>query len=204
MTAERISIVLAEDQGLVLSALGELLGYEPDIAVVARAADGDIALEAVRTHAPDVLVTDIEMPGRTGIDCALVLRQEGLKTRTLIVTTYDRPGWVARARAADVAGYLLKDAPIERLADAIRRVARGERVYAATVADDVAVGTDPLTSREKAVLRLAEEGLSNKTIALALGLSAGTVRNYPAEANGKLGTAGRIDATRRARQMGWL
>lgn len=204
MTAERISIVLAEDQGLVLSALGELLAYEPDIAVVARAADGDIALEAVRTHAPDVLVTDIEMPGRTGIDCALVLHQEGLKTRTLIVTTYDRPGYIARARAADVAGYLLKDAPIERLADAIRRVARGERVYAATVADDVAAGRDPLTSREKAVLRLAEEGLSNKTIALALGLSPGTVRNYLAEANDKLGTTGRIDATRRARQMGWL
>lgn len=200
-----VRLVVAEDQALVLGAIAALLALEPDFTVVGHAADGDTALDLVRTLAPDVLVTDIEMPGRTGLDVARAIHGQGLSTAVLIVTTFARPGYLVRARQAGVRGYLLKDAPIEDLAAAIRTVAAGGRAIAPDlVAAAEAVGRDPLTDRERDALRLAEAGLSNKEIARRLGLSPGTVRNYLSEASAKLGSGNRIEAGRTARANGWL
>ncbi|NLS26169.1 Transcriptional regulatory protein DesR [Sphingomonas sp. S2M10] len=200
-----IRIVIAEDQGLVLGAIAGLLALEEDFAIVGRAADGDSALALVRALAPDILLTDIEMPGRTGLDCAQILAVEKARTAVVIVTTFARPGYLARARAAGVRGYLLKDAPVDMLVAAIRTVAAGGRVIPPELAAAAwEAGSDPLTDRERDALRLAEEGLSNKDIARRLGLSPGTVRNYLSEAASKLGAANRIEAGRTARTNGWL
>lgn len=200
-----IRIVIAEDQALVLGAIAALLALEPDFAIVARAGDGDAALTLVRDHAPDILLTDIEMPGCTGLDLARRVAQASPQTAVMIVTTFARPGYLARARAAGVRGYLLKDAPVDELVAAIRTVAAGGRVIPADLAAAAwEIGRDPLTERERAALRLAEEGLPNKEIARRLGLSPGTVRNYLSEAAAKLGAANRIEAGRTARANGWL
>lgn len=200
-----IRLVIAEDQALVLGAIAALLALEGDLEIVARAPDGDAALEAVRTHRPDILLTDIEMPNRTGLEVAQAIAAEGLPTRVVIVTTFARPGYLARARAAQVKGYLLKDAPVEELAAAIRTVAAGGSVVPAALAAAAwEAGADPLSDRERDALRLAEEGLSNKDIARRLNLSPGTVRNYLSDAAAKLGASGRIEAGRVARLNGWL
>ncbi|AXJ96503.1 MULTISPECIES: response regulator transcription factor [unclassified Sphingomonas] len=200
-----IRIVIAEDQTLVLGAIAALLSLEPDFTIVGRAADGDAALAMVRDLAPDVLLTDIEMPGLTGLDLARRLADDRLQTAVVIVTTFARPGYLTRAKSAGVRGYLLKDAPVDDLAAAIRAVAGGGRVIPVDLAAAAGeIGRDPLTDRERDTLRLAEEGLSNKAIADRLGLSPGTVRNYLSDAAGKLGAANRIEAGRTARQNGWL
>jgi two-component system, NarL family, response regulator DesR len=200
-----LRIVIAEDQTLVLGAIAALLALDPDFEIVGRASDGDAALALVRDFTPDVLLTDIEMPCRTGLDLAGIVAREVPKTAVIIVTTFARPGYLARARAAGVRGYLLKDAPIDDLAAAIRKVAAGGCAIPAELAAAAwELGRDPLTDRERDTLRLAEEGLSNKDIARRLSLSPGTVRNYLSEAAAKLGAANRIEAGRTARANGWL
>jgi len=152
-----------------------------------------------------ILLTDIEMPNRTGIEVAQAIAAERLPTKVVIVTTFARPGYLARARAAQVRGYLLKDAPVEELAAAIRTVAGGGSVVPAALAAAAwEAGADPLSERERDALRLAEAGLSNKEIARRLSLSPGTVRNYLSDAAAKLGASGRIEAGRVARLNGWL
>ena len=200
-----IRIVIAEDQALVLGALAALLALESDIEVVARAGDGIAALEAVRKYKPDVLLSDIEMPGLSGLDVAEVIAREGLGTKVCIVTTFGRSGYLKRAMDAGVRGYLLKDAPSELLAAALRKVASGGRAIAPELAEAAwDVPANPLSDRERDVLRLADEGRSNKEIARLLDLSPGTVRNYLSEASAKLGAASRIEAGRVARDRGWL
>jgi two-component system response regulator DesR len=200
-----IRIVLAEDQALVLGALAALLGLEPDLEVVGRAINGTMALSLATTLNPDVLVTDIEMPGLTGIEVAALLKQAGSSTRVVVVTTFGRAGYLRRALEAGVRGYLLKDGPSAVLAQAIRTVAAGGRAMAPELADAVwDAAPDPLNDRERAMLRLAEEGRSNREIAVTLGLSSGTVRNYLSDASQKLGAANRIEAGRIARANGWL
>jgi len=199
-----IRVVVAEDQGMVLGALAALLALEPDIEVVGRAADGLTAWALVQQHRPDVLLSDIEMPGLTGLDLATRVQAAQLPVGVLIVTTFGRPGYLRRALEAGVRGYLLKDQPSDELADAVRRVAAGRRVVAPELAEAAWGTPDPLTDRERAVLRLAEEGRSNKEIADALSLSAGTVRNYLHEAAQKLGADNRVEAARIARLNGWL
>lgn len=200
-----IRIVIAEDQTLVLGAIAALLAMEPDFVIVGRATDGDAALELVRAHQPDVLLSDIEMPGHTGLELAQIIAAEALGTAVVIVTTFARPGYLARAQSAGVRGYLLKDAPVDDLAAAIRTVAAGGRAIPAELAAAAwEIGRDPLTDRERDTLRLAEEGLSNKEIARRLNLSPGTVRNYLSDAASKLGAANRIEAGRTARANGWL
>jgi two-component system response regulator DesR len=199
-----IRVVIAEDQGMVLGALAALLEIEPDIAVVGRATNGRAALDLARTLKPDVMVADIEMPEMSGLDLANELRRGALKTRVVILTTFARPGYLRRAMDAGAAAYLLKDAPSQQLADAIRRVHAGTRVIDPALAADAWSDADPLTDRERQVLRLAAEGLSSADIAASLSLSEGTVRNYLSEAISKLGATNRIDAANLAKAKGWL
>jgi two-component system response regulator DesR len=200
-----IRIVIAEDQALVLGALGALLQLEPDITLVAQAQDGAAALEFVAREKPDVLVTDIEMPILSGLEVAERLQAEGSETRVVIVTTFARPGYLRRAVNAGVRGYLLKDSPASLLADAIRGVAAGGRAIAPDLVETASdLPVDPLTSREKEALRLADEGHPIKEIASRLKLSRGTVRNYLSYASTKLGVTGRREAARIARNNGWL
>jgi two-component system response regulator DesR len=201
----KIRVVLAEDQAMVLGALAALLELEPDIAVVASAANGRDAHSAVLLHKPDVLVTDIEMPQRTGLELAADLKTAYPATRTIILTTFARPGYLRRALDAGARGYLLKDRPASELADAVRRVHRGMKVVdPALAAEAWSADLDPLTERERQVLQRAGEGRSSSDIAADLHLSEGTVRNYLSEAIAKLGAANRIDAARIARAKGWL
>ncbi|HVH36296.1 response regulator transcription factor [Tahibacter sp. UC22_41] len=199
-----IRVLLAEDQAMVRGALSALLRLEPDMDVVASAADGQDAWRLIEQHRPDVLVTDIEMPGLTGLELAQRVRERGATCKVVIVTTFARPGYLRRALEAGVVGYLLKDAPAEQLADALRKVHRGGRVVDPQLAVDAWSEADPLNDRERQVLRLAGEGLSAGEVAAQLHLSQGTVRNYLSEAIGKLGVGNRIEAYRLARQKGWL
>ncbi|HEV3454932.1 MAG TPA: response regulator transcription factor [Thermoanaerobaculia bacterium] len=199
-----IRVLLAEDQSMVLGALAALLELEPDVEVVARARDGREALRLVEETAPDVVLTDIEMPGMSGLDLAVELRRRGNPARLVIVTTFARSGFLQRALAAGVAGYLLKDSPAERLADAVRRVHAGLRAIDPELAAAAWDEPDPLTERERQVLRLAAEGMPTAGVAAELHLSEGTVRNYLSEAIGKLGAANRVEAARIARGKGWL
>ncbi|MCD9872991.1 response regulator [Streptomyces sp. NPDC002092] len=199
-----IRVVLAEDQGMVLGAFASLLDLQADITVVATATDGDGALAAVREHRPDVLVTDIEMPGRTGLDLAVELNRLGDPTRVLIVTTFARSGYLRRAVDAGVSGYVLKDAPIGELAAALRRVHAGERVVSPELAVAAWDAADPLTERERELLRAVAEGAGNAEIAARLCLAEGTVRNYLSSAMAKLGARNRTEAARVARTRGWL
>ena len=199
-----IRLVLAEDQGMVRGALAALLGLEPDLQVVAEAGDGDAAWKAVQAHQPDLLVTDIEMPGLTGLDLALKLQAAQLPTRVVILTTFARAGYLRRALEAGVRGYLLKDAPSAQLARDLREVHAGGRAIDPQLAVAAWGEDDPLTERERQVLRLAGEGVKTADIADRLHLSQGTVRNYLSEAIGKLGAENRIEAYRSARAKGWL
>ncbi|MEO0851643.1 MAG: response regulator transcription factor, partial [Pseudomonadota bacterium] len=193
-----------EDQSLLRSALKTLLSLEDDIEIIADTGDGGEALALVKTHQPDVLVTDIEMPGLTGIELAETISQLTIATKILMVTTFARPGYLQRAMAAGAKGYFLKDTPGEELAFAIRKVANNETCIDPELAVAAWEAQDPLTPREREILRFVEQGESNKAIAQRLDLSPGTVRNYLAEATAKLGVSNRIEAARLARDKGWL
>ena len=199
-----IRVVLAEDQTLVLGALSALLSLEPDLDVVGTASDGAAALERVRELTPDVLVSDIEMPRLSGLDLAATVKQEFPDVRVIIVTTFGRAGYLRRALDVGARGYLLKDAPASELADAIRRVHAGGRAVDPNLAAEAWGESDPLTERERQVLREAESGTSTAAIATKLNLSEGTVRNYLSEAISKLGAENRVEAARTAREKGWL
>lgn len=199
-----IRVLIAEDQGLILGALAALLELEGDISVVAQAQNGQAALELIQQHQPDVLLTDIEMPQLTGLELAAEVKRLGLGTRVIIVTTFARSGYLRRALEAGASGYLLKDTPSSELADAVRRVHGGGRAIDPNLAAQVWGEEDPLTDRERKVLKLAGDGLSGAEIAGQLGLSEGTVRNYLSEAISKLGASNRVEAARIAREKGWL
>ncbi|MGB8583132.1 MAG: response regulator transcription factor [Candidatus Sulfotelmatobacter sp.] len=199
-----IRVVLAEDQGMVLGALAALLEIEGDISVVAQARNGKEAIDAVLAHKPDVLITDIEMPLMTGLDTAAELKRRRLSTRVIILTTFARAGYLRRAMEAGALGYMLKDMRAEELAEAVRRVQQGLRVIHPDLATEAWSEMDPLTDRERQVLRLAGEGMQSGDIAAELRLSEGTVRNYLSEAISKMGASNRIEAARIARTKGWL
>jgi len=200
----KIRVVIAEDQAMVRGALAALLGTEGDFEIVAQARDGREALEFVRSMKPDVLVTDIEMPHLTGLELASEIQRQKLPVRVVIVTTFARPGYLRRALDAGVAGYLLKDAPASTLAAAIRRIRGGVRVIDPELAAEAWTDADPLTERERQVLRYAGEGMASAEIAATLNLSEGTVRNYLSEAINKCSASNRTEAARIARQKGWL
>lgn len=199
-----IRVLIAEDQAMVLGALAALLDLEPDIDVVGQAHDGQEALDLVEKTRPDVVLTDIEMPRMTGLELAAELKRRRQPARVVILTTFARSGYLRRALDAGAAGYLLKDAPAERLAEAVRRVHAGLRSVDPELAAAAWEEPDPLTDRERQVLRLAAEGHSSARIASELHLSEGTVRNYLSEAISKIGAENRVEAARIARQKGWL
>src|SRR4051794_911753 len=199
-----IRVVIAEDQAMVRGALAVLLAIEGDIEIAGQAQNGREALDLVTKLAPDVVLTDIEMPELTGLELAAELKRRRLPTRVIILTTFARAGYLRRALDAGASGYLLKDMAAEKLAEAVRRVKSGLRVIDPELAAEAWVEPDPLTDRERQVLRFAGEGMASYDIAGKLNLSEGTVRNYLSEAISKLGAANRIEAARIARTKGWL
>ncbi|GGF55268.1 DNA-binding response regulator [Marmoricola endophyticus] len=200
-----IRLLLADDQALVRGALAALIGLEPDLEVVAEVGRGDEVLAAARDSSAEVCLLDIEMPGADGIEAARQVAAALPGCRSLIVTTFDRPGYLRRAMEAGASGYVVKDTPPEELADAVRRVHAGERVVdPALAADSLSGGPSPLTDRERDVLREAIGGASAAVIAGRLHLSHGTVRNYLSSAIGKTGTSTRVEAARTAEERGWL
>ncbi|CAG6396043.1 response regulator transcription factor [Streptomyces cocklensis] len=202
---EPVRVLLADDQSMVREALATLLGLEDDMEVVAQVGRGDAVVAAAKAYAPDVALLDIEMPGMTGIEAAALLRTECPRVKVVIVTTFGRPGYLRRAMESGADAFLVKDAPAAQLAEAVRRVLRGERVIDPTLAAAaLADGADPLTARERDVLTAAADGSVNADVARLLGLSEGTVRNYLSTAIQKTGARNRAEAARIAREKGWL
>jgi two-component system response regulator DesR len=200
-----IRILLADDQALVRSALAALLELEDDFEVVVQVGRGDEVVAAARDQHPDVALLDIEMPGLDGLAAAAALSQEVPTCRVIIVTTFGRPGYLRRAMESGALGFVVKDAPAEQLADAIRRVSRGLRVVdPALAAATLAGGVSPLTGRERDVLVAARDGATVADIAGRLFLSEGTVRNYLSAAIAKTGVRNRVEAVRVADERGWL
>jgi two-component system, NarL family, response regulator DesR len=200
-----IRILMADDQHLVRGALAALLNLEPDIEVVAQVARGDEVVAAALAVRPDVAVLDVEMPGLDGLAAAAALRTQVPSCNVLIVTTFGRAGYLRRAMESGALGFVVKDAPVEQLANAVRRVARGERVVDPTLAAaTLAGGASPLTARERDALVAARDGATIADIATKLFLSEGTVRNYLSSAISKTGTRNRLEALRVAEDSGWL
>jgi two-component system, NarL family, response regulator DesR len=200
-----IRLLVADDQALVRAALAALLTLEDDFTVVAEVARGDEVVIAAQRSTPDVALLDIEMPGIDGIDAAAALREARPSCRVVIVTTFGRAGYLRRAMEAGALGFIVKDAPAEQLADAIRRVAAGERVVDPELAAaTLAGGASPLTPRERDVLGAARHGATVADIAGTLFLSEGTVRNYLSAAITKIGARNRTEAARVAEERGWL
>jgi two-component system response regulator DesR len=198
-----IRVLIAEDQGMMRDALALLLGLEDDIEVVAQVADGSAIVAAAERVGPDVALLDIELPGRSGLDAAADLCGKGIVV--LILTTFGRPGYLRRAMEAGAAGFLVKDAPVEELAAAIRRAVAGERIVdPALAAAALNAGPSPLTDRERDVLAAAIDGSTIADLAARLHLSESTVRNHLSSAIGKTHTRNRIEAARVARHNGWL
>jgi two-component system, NarL family, response regulator DesR len=198
-----MKILLAEDQAMVRGALAALLGMEPNFEV-AQAEDGDKAWLMLKQSSYDILLTDIEMPGRSGLELAQYLIQQQSPTKIIIITTFGRSGYIRRAIDMGVSGFLLKDAPSDQLIQAIYRIMDGKRVIDGELAMMALGETDPLNDKERRALRLASEGKTTAEIANTLHLSEGTVRNYLSEAIAKLNAANRVDAARIARQKGWI
>jgi len=202
---QKIRVVLAEDQSMLRGALAALLSIEADIEVLGSFADGEQALQAVAQYRPEVLVADVEMPKMTGLELTARVRELYPETRVLILTTFARPGYLRRALDAGASGYLLKDRPSEELAQAVRSVSRGARALDPQLASDIwSAEKDPLTDRERLILRRAGDGESTAELARSLRLTEGTVRNYLSEAISKLHAPNRFEAARIARNKGWL
>ena len=198
-----MKILLAEDQSMVRGALAALLGMEDGFEIT-QAEDGDRAWLLMKQNSYDILLTDIEMPGRSGLELAQWVLQQKLPTKTIIITTFGRSGYIRRAIDMGVSGFLLKDAPSEQLIQAIYKVMDGKRVIDGELAMMALGESDPLNDKERRALRLAAEGKTTAEIATVLCLSEGTVRNYLSEAIAKLHAANRVDAARIARQKGWI
>lgn len=202
-------ILLAEDQGMVRTALASLLRLDGDFTVT-EAADGNTAMRLLKQQsqpgqpAIDLLLTDIEMPGYSGIELAQYIREQQLAVKVVVITTFGRSGYVKRSMDAGVGGFLLKDAPVEQLTQAILQVMAGKKVIDSELLLNALGEQDPLTDKERRALRLAADGQSTSDIAAALYVAEGTARNYLSEAISKLHASNRIDAARIARQKGWL
>lgn len=200
-----IKVLLADDQALVRGAMGALLDLEPDIEVVAQTGRGDEVVAAARESGADVCLLDIQMPGIDGVEAARQVREQLPGVRVVMVTTFDRPGYLRRALDAGAVGFVVKTTPAARLAEAVRRAHAGLRTVDPQLANDLLFsGPNPLTAREQEVLRLARDGEPVARLARKLFLSPGTVRNHLSSAIGKTGAANRVEAARIATERGWL
>ncbi|MEC0171633.1 response regulator transcription factor [Paenibacillus graminis] len=199
-----IRIVIAEDQRLLRGAMASLLDLEDDIEVAGEAGDGAEALAVIERLQPDVCLMDIEMPYKSGLEVAETLKAKGCATKIIILTTFARPGYLERGVKAGIQGYLLKDEPVDKLADAIRRVMDGHREVSPELVFGSLREENPLSDREREILKLAGGGQSAGEIAAALHLSYGTVRNYISEILNKLEVKSRIEAVRLAEEKGWI
>ncbi|MFD1150801.1 response regulator transcription factor [Saccharothrix hoggarensis] len=200
-----IKVLLAEDMHMVRGALVALLSLEPDIEVAAAVASGDEIVPAAKRCRPDVAIIDVNLPGKDGLDAAVELHREVPDCRTLVLTSMDRPGTARRALTAQVHGFMLKDAPADKLAQAVRDVAAGGRVVDGQLALSAwDTTTSPLTSREVEILRLAADGLDPPEIAARLFLSVGTVRNHLTSVVAKVNARNKLDAIRIAREQDWI
>lgn len=199
-----IRIVIAEDQRMLRGALGTLLDFEGDLEVVGEAKDGNEALALIERFQPDICLMDIEMPIKSGLDVAEELKQLRSPCKVMILTTFARPGYFERAIKAGVHGYLLKDGSIDELADSIRKVMQGKREYDHELILNVYKEDNPLTEREKEILKLSAEGKTAKEIGKQLYLSAGTVRNYMSDVLQKLEAKNKIEAIALAQEKGWI
>lgn len=200
-----ISVALVDDQALIRGALAALLSLEPDLEIVGEASGGAEAIALVKERHVDVVLMDVQLDGMDGIEATSHVRAASPGTRVLIVTTFDRPGYLRKALVAGATGFVVKDTPARQLADAVRRVHQGLRVVdPALAADSLALGDSPLTDREADVLRTSRSGGSVSDIAKEVSLSQGTVRNHLSSAIGKTGARNRADAVRIAEENGWL
>jgi DNA-binding NarL/FixJ family response regulator len=199
-----ITIFIAEDQKMLLGALGSLLNLEPDMKVIGQAQNGEEAFHSILELQPDVCLMDIEMPLKNGLEVANELSKKSISSKIIILTTFARPGYFERAVKIGVHGYLLKDGSIEELADAIRKVVVGKRVFSPELSFEVIREENPLNLREQEILRLAEGGRTTKEITTSLFLSSGTVRNYISEIIQKLNAKNRNDAVNIAKRKGWI
>ncbi|MFZ0446949.1 MAG: response regulator transcription factor [Bacillus sp. (in: firmicutes)] len=199
-----IRVVIAEDQGMLRGALGSLLDFEDDIEIVGEASNGKEALEMILSLKPDVCLMDIEMPYMNGLEVAQKVKSQLSCCKIIILTTFARPGYFEQAVKIDVHGYMLKDGSVDELAESIRSVMKGKREFAPELIFGSMKVDNPLTDREKEVLRMAAEGKTSKEISAELYLSAGTVRNYMSEIINKLGVKNRIEAAATAREKGWI
>ncbi|MCP8617890.1 response regulator transcription factor [Salirhabdus salicampi] len=197
-----IRIVIAEDQRMLLGALGSLLDLEDDMEVVGKAANGQEAVDLVKQHNPDICIMDIEMPVMNGLDAAEEMID--LPCKTIILTTFARAGYFERARQVQVSGYLLKDSPSEELASSIRKIMNGGRVYSPELVDLAYEEANPLTERENQVIKLIAKGKSTKEIAKELHLTYGTVRNYISVIFDKLDVSNRVEAVSKFEDKGWF
>ncbi|PEJ53284.1 DNA-binding response regulator [Bacillus sp. AFS002410] len=197
-----IRIVIAEDQRMLLGALGSLLNLEDDMEVIGQASNGEEAVKLVKQLQPDICIMDIEMPSKTGLEAAEELKSFDCKV--MILTTFARSGYFQRALKAGVKGYLLKDSPSEELASSIRSIISGKRIYAPELMDDVYAEENPLTDREKEVLELVADGKNTQEIADELSLKTGTVRNYISMILDKLEVKNRIEAIKQSKEKGWF
>ncbi|MEK3975861.1 response regulator transcription factor [Psychrobacillus sp. FSL K6-2684] len=200
-----ISVVIAEDQKMLLGAFSSLIAFETDIEVVGEAQDGQKAWELIVEKIPDVCILDIEMPHMTGLELARKIKEEQIPSKVMIVTTFSRVGYLQKAIDSDVTGYLLKDEPIDYLIDSIRKVAAGEKVVSRDLAATLFMKVEnPLNDREIDVLRLVREGLTTSEITRRLFLTKGTVRNYLSSSIQKLQVESRQQAVNKANENGWL
>lgn len=197
-----IRIVIAEDQRMVLGALASLLNLEDDMEVVGKASNGEEAISLIKALNPDICIMDIEMPVKSGLDVAEEIKD--MPCKVIILTTFARSGYFDRARKASVDGYLLKDSPSEELADSIRTIMQGRRIYAPELIDLAFEAENPLTDRESQVLELIAHGKNTKEIASELYITTGTVRNYISVILEKLGVGNRIEAITRFKEKGWF
>ncbi|WP_404450537.1 response regulator transcription factor [Virgibacillus necropolis] len=197
-----IRIVIAEDQQMLLGALGSLLDLEGDMEVVGKASNGEEVLALVKQHQPDICMMDIEMPLKSGLDAAEELKDDPCKV--IVLTTFARTGYFERARKADVNGYLLKDSPSEDLANSIRTIMDGRKIYAPELIDMAYSTGSPLTEREEQVINLIANGKNTKEIASQLFITTGTVRNYVSVILDKLDVTNRIEAISRFKEKGWF
>ena len=202
---EPIRLLLADDQALVRGALSALLGRERDLEVVAEVERGDTVVEAAIANRVDVALLDVEMPGMDGIEVTRDLKAVAPKVRSLIVTTFGRPGYLQRALDAGAAGFVVKDTPASELADAVRRVHQGLRVVDPALATESLIeGSNPLTDREQEALRLVLDGRPVSQVADQMSLSTGTVRNHLSNAAAKTAGESSVQAAVIARDRGWL